>query len=114
MFGDIVHGNLFTGFNDPNGDITPVGAAGVRIAGMIDEPRWRLHQDVLTVHDRNENPLFWWKSLEGFIVQYFPASIDDDFAWLNASCGKNSSSVNCRVVHDDFFHVLREFYRLWK
>jgi hypothetical protein len=32
-----------------------VGTASVRIAGVSDEPRRRLHQDVVTVHDRKED-----------------------------------------------------------
>jgi hypothetical protein len=109
MFGSIIHRNLFIGFDDPNRDIVPVGASGVRVTGVIDEPRWRPHQDVLTVDDRKENPLFLWKSLDRFVAQYFPASINDDVARLKASCRKNPSSVNWRVMYDYVLHVPREY-----
>jgi len=52
---------------------------------MIDEPRRRFHQDVLTIHHRKKNTLFSWKSLQRFIAQHFPASINNDFARLNAA-----------------------------
>ena len=105
MLGDIVHRNLFTGFDDPNRDIVPAGASGVRITGVVDEPRRRPHQDVLTVDDLQENPLFRWKSLDRFVAQYFPASIDDDVARLKASCRKDPAPVNWRVVYDDVIHL---------
>ena len=101
LFGNIVHRHLFTSFNDPSGDIVPVCATGVRIAGVIDEPRWRLHENVLTVDDGKESPLFHWKSPERFVAQYDPASIDDDHARFDVSCRKHSPSVNWRILYDD-------------
>ena len=112
MFGNIVHRNLFASFNDPSGDIVPVGAMGVRIAGVIDEPRWRLHEDVVTVDDGKESPLFRWKSIDRFIAQYLPAPINDDFAQFDASCRKHSPSVNWGIMYDDFFHVPRPILTL--
>ena len=105
MLGGIVHRDLFSGFDDPNRDIVPAGASGVRITGVVDESRRRPHQDVFAVDDLEKNPLARWKSLDRFVAQYFPASIDDDVARLKASCRKDPSPVNRRVVYDDVIHL---------
>jgi hypothetical protein len=80
LLGNVIHRHLFTGFNDPKGDIVQISAAGVRITGVIDEPRWRRHQDVATVDDRQKNPLLARERRDRLIAEYVPAAIDDDFA----------------------------------
>jgi hypothetical protein len=108
LFDGIIHGNLVAGFNDSNGDIVPIRTPGIRIAGVIDEPGWRLHQDVLTIHDGQERSFFYWKSVDCLIAQDFPASINDDFARFDASRREHSASVNRRIPYDDCVHLRRE------
>jgi len=37
LFGNVIHRDLFTGFNNANGYVVTVAAAGVGIAGVVDE-----------------------------------------------------------------------------
>jgi len=107
LLGNIIHRDFFTGFDDANGDVAAVAAARIGIAGVIHETCGRVKQDVLSVHDRKKSALFFWKSLDLFVAQHFPASINDHFACLDSRCCKDSAPVNWRRLYHDSFHVLR-------
>jgi len=113
LFRNIIHRDFLTGFNHANGNVAAGAATRVRIAWVIDEPRWRLEQDVLTVDYRNKDPFFCRKPFDCLIAQHFTTStpIKDDFTYFDASRRKNSSPVDRRVLDDDPFHV-RALYRL--